>query len=110
MYSASVHCAYYSSFQYTKYILSEYVGINYQQQQNVCRDKDSHKVIYGMMCDKLIDDIVASNIYQGHYKNLKRLRIKADYGTYAINKEEAKQSLRKAEALNQLLHNKYEHK
>jgi hypothetical protein len=106
-----VHCAYYSSFQYAKYILSEYAGVDYRQQKDACYSGDSHKVIWEMVCNELRKiDNASCNICSGHYMALRRMRIRADYDTCVTNEKEAKQSLRKAEALNQLLQNSYEHK
>lgn len=44
-YAASVHCAYYSCFQLSKYKLSDCFGVNYEKQDKLTDNKDSHKII-----------------------------------------------------------------
>ena len=42
MFAASVHCSYYSGFQLSKYVLSQYCAITYKKQEDESRGMDSH--------------------------------------------------------------------
>jgi uncharacterized protein (UPF0332 family) len=106
-FSASVHCAYYSSFQYMKYIANNYLNVSYQT-QNKGTGQDSHKFIWKQIenelmlnCHPIYDDCNTA------YSFLRKLRKKADYLTQAISPAEANKAYTEAYKMNNLLKTNY---
>ena len=52
LFTSSVHCSYYAGFQFTKYVLANFCGIDYERQEKESKGKDSHfkpKIIYKLI-------------------------------------------------------------
>lgn len=79
---ASIHCSYYAVFQYMKYLLANLThgAIPYDKQDEICREKDSHKTIL----DEIRKQLPGGNSRQERnlieaIRALKTFRKKADY-------------------------------
>lgn len=104
MYTASIHCFYYSGFQLSRYVLCNSFGVPYSQQDSESRGKDSHFYVIektGAYLDKRhhIDMLD----YMKFINKLKSLRKKADYSMYEITPDEAFKAQKYAVSLNLLL-------
>lgn len=112
---SSVHCSYYSAFQYIKYFLCNVHNISYQDQEllySIYRNEDkdnkmgSHEfLIY--KCFQYIkeNDEAKSNVFNTNIISLKNQRHKSDYKDKLINENNAKDSLAKAKAIKELIEN-----
>lgn len=89
-YAASVHCAYYSCFQLSKYVLSDCFKLNYQEQNKLTDNKGSHKIIIKELSTELKRiNVFYQTDYSRSMNKLKKLRRKSDYDDEFILKEEA---------------------
>jgi hypothetical protein len=93
MYSASIHCAYYSCFLLVKHILCHKCYISYASQNN--QNAGSHLYIIKLILDDLLakgeDD--AYDIFDTNISELKRLRRIADYENSLISPDESREAL-----------------
>jgi uncharacterized protein (UPF0332 family) len=112
LYAPSVHCAYYSCFQLSKYALKVFAGIDYDQQEeelNHLKLKPSTKFgSHEYVIFKLGNEINRCSketyrIFSTNFKVLKSFRRKSDYLNEAITDEQSKESLRLSNELVQLL-------
>lgn len=79
---ASIHCSYYAVFQYMKYLLANLThgAIPYDKQDEICREKDSHKIIL----EEIRNQLPGRNLKKERnlieaIRALKTFRKKADY-------------------------------
>lgn len=107
LFTSSVHCSYYAGFQFTKYVLANFCGIDYERQEKESKGKDSHFYIQSEM-EKRFEDSERLNFidYNKYFNKLKKFRKKADYSQDFINKEEAEKACSCAEKLIDLLKTK----
>ena len=108
MFAASVHCSYYSGFQLSKYVLSQYCAITYKKQEDESRGMDSHFFV----SNKVSDDLSKKNRfysidYNSYFGTLKMLRKKADYSNKIIKDKDAEKAIEVAKKLTELLTEKY---
>ncbi len=90
MLAASIHCAYYSCFQLSKYMLKLCCGLSYEQQDEESKGKDSHYYIVDKLSDYLNTKSHLSFIeYIKYIAKLKRLRKKADYTDMEVTEDDA---------------------
>lgn len=93
MYSASIHCAYYSCFLLVKHILCHRCYISYANQNN--QNVGSHLHIIGLILNDLSvkgeDD--AYDLFDTNMSELKRLRMIADYENSLISPEESREAV-----------------
>lgn len=76
----SAHPAYYSSFLLMKYLLAHFFSVSYAQQEEMTKNKDSHKMLANKALPCMaIQDTETGNDYLVWYNKLKMLRRKADY-------------------------------
>lgn len=112
LHAPSVHCAYYSCFQLSKYALKEFAGIDYIKQEeelNQLKQKQSTKfgsheyVIYKLGYEINRCSKETYRIFSTNFKTLKSFRKKSDYLDEIITDEQSKESLRLSTELVQLL-------
>ena len=90
LYTASVHCLYYSSFQLSKYLLDVKYGISYSMQDYKSKGIDSHIYIINEVVDKIGFDCRFDGLdYKLFIGKLKMLRKRADYSIDVILEKEA---------------------
>ena len=77
-YTASVHCSYYAVLQYMKYMLANTnkSPVPYTSQSQP--GSDSHDYLLGLIRDRINNPLNARNFVEG-FRNLKKLRVSADY-------------------------------
>ena len=97
LYSASVHCAYYSCLQHIKYILHNKLNFDYAKQDNNT-GKDSHLVIIDEIINKAPTSHQGKEI-QNIIQWLKAERKRADYSVEIISDTESLDVIRKSETL-----------
>lgn len=108
MFAASVHCSYYSGFQLSKYVLSQYCDITYKKQDEESRGKDSHAFVKNETSNDLSQKNRFYSIdYESWYGKLKMLRKKADYSSEIIEDKDAKRAMEVAQKIIGLLTEKY---
>ena len=107
MYSASIHCAYYSCFLLVKHILCHRCYISYANQNN--QNSGSHLYIISLILDDLSrkgeDD--AYDIFDTNMSELKRLRMIADYWNSLISPSESREAVTMADDTLETLKNVY---
>jgi len=103
-YAPSVHCAYYSCFQFLKYLIKEKLNISYQQQSSEISNQRLHTHVY--VKDKILTQV--SNIEPDTNKfrdirtkliDLQLLRIKSDYENVLIDENSSRKALQYSEEL-----------
>ncbi len=89
LYAPSIHCAYYSCFQLSKYIIKEKLNISYNQQSNEIRSTpgvQSHSYVVRKILDQIqIIDRGGYNEIRRKLSDLRLLREKSDYENIEIN-------------------------
>lgn len=76
----SAHPAYYSVFLLMKYLLAHFGSHSYDKQEDISKNKDSHKVISNLALPFMAtQDAETGNDYLYWYNKLKMMRNKADY-------------------------------
>lgn len=97
MYSASIHCAYYACFQFTKHILAQRCCIPYNQQKKEAMDEaiGTHNYVINEILNhlNLKNECDAYDIYHDKMSELKRLRTMADYDNIIISPVEAHKAM-----------------
>lgn len=110
LYSSLVHCAYYSVFQYMKYILWHDYSINYKKQEKTIYNKDWNKELHGSH-KRLITLFISTATYRDKYEvakminELKTYRHHADYEDLEIDDQKAKKSMELLSDLRKTLEN-----
>lgn len=104
--ASSVHCAYYSCLQLSKYFLNNYCGINYTQQYTESRGMGSHNYLIENTSIHLIkkEQYLANRGYRERIFKLKRLRKKSDYSEDSITAKDAQDAYEAAERTLQILY------
>lgn len=106
LFASSIHCAYYSCFQLSKYVLNYFCNCEYDNQDT--KDSDSHKYVINKLCDNLNNKNRFSKIdYLDNINRLRRLRNKADYTDSIITPNDAKIALQSANKAIEILTTKY---
>lgn len=107
MYTASIHCSYYSSFQLSKYLLKTHYDIDYTIQESNSKGKDSHYYVINEISNR-IDSVshIAFLDFNQFISKLKKLRRKADYSVETISEEEATKAYQCANSIMTLFKNK----
>ncbi|GHV20900.1 hypothetical protein FACS1894174_03540 [Bacteroidia bacterium] len=109
MYASSIHCAYYSCFQLSKYVLMGFCGLDYSLQDKESKGKDSHNYIPTKLADNLdAKSHLAFLDYNKYIAKLKNLRRKADYYNKEITPKEAQVALDSAIETIKILTNQYQ--
>lgn len=76
----SAHPAYYSAFLLMKYVLAHFCSQSYEKQDEISKNKDSHKVISNLALPFMArQDAETGSDYLYWYNKLKMMRNKADY-------------------------------
>lgn len=76
----SAHPAYYSAFLLMKHVLAHFCSQSYERQDEISKNKDSHKVISNLALPYMARwDSETGNDYLVWYNKLKMMRNKADY-------------------------------
>lgn len=106
LFASSVHCAYYSCFQLSKYILDKFCGMSYNEQD--IKTVDSHIYVINSLDKNLLKISHISHLdYLSNMNKLKRFRKKADYTIGIITPKEAQDALASAEKIILILTTKY---
>lgn len=106
LFASSVHCAYYSCFQLSKYILDVFCGMPYNKQD--IKTVDSHIYVIKTLDENLLKRSHISHLdYLSNMNKLKRFRKKADYTIGIITPKEAEDALASAEKIILILTTKY---
>ncbi|OAV69841.1 hypothetical protein Barb6XT_00260 [Bacteroidales bacterium Barb6XT] len=97
--ASSVHCAYYSCLQLSKYFLNNYCGINYTQQYTESRGMGSHNYLIDSTSTQLIKDkrYLADIDYRKEIFRLRKLRTKSDYSEDPVTAKDAQDAYEAAE-------------
>jgi hypothetical protein len=112
LHAPSVHCSYYSCFQLSKYALKEFVGINYEEQeeelnqlkQNPSTKFGSHEYVIFKLGNEIKRVSTKDyRIFSTNFKVLKSFRRKSDYLDELVTDEQSKESLRLSTELIHLL-------
>lgn len=94
---SSVHCSYYATFQFCKFILHDHYKISYEKQNTESKCKDSHNYILQSIESKIA---IIGRYYlldfNNYIQHVKKLRRKADYQLDIITIEDAKIAMDKA--------------
>lgn len=92
---ASVHSIYYSIFQLIKYIIKEHLGIDYQVQEKLIKDKqNSHVIIINILKKDIINNHKSSlSQISRDFGELKLRRTIADYQKKGLTQEEIKECI-----------------
>lgn len=108
--TSSVHCSYYAGFQYSKYVLANYCNINYEDQEQQSKGRDSHFFVCQQIGKNIDNKGKHLNFidYNRYYNKLKMLRKKADYSENIINSDEATKALIYANDLIKILNNTFQ--
>ncbi len=95
--NASIHCSYYAVLQYMKYMLAHTTRcpIAYEEQDSSC-GSDSHNFILQNVQNRITDPRNARNFAQ-KVRDLKNIRITADYHIEIVHQERGLECLDKAE-------------
>ncbi len=102
MFAASIHCYYYSCFQFSKYVVNE-SGITYSR-QNEGGGFGSHTRIINETSNLISEfDRVSCLNYLTNMDKLKRMRKKADYSVEVINVDETQNARNWAETVKNIL-------
>lgn len=105
-YNSSIHCSYYALLQYMKYKLatSKKNPLLYEKQDK--KDESSHDYLL-MEIKNRINNPIKERKFSEIFKNLKSLRVLADYGQTDITEDESLECKEQAESaikkLNQYL-------
>ena len=103
-YTESVHCSYYSSFLYMKYILhhipSEKGRVTYNNQE--LKGASSHEYILRLIKERINSLLKRKNI-EASFRYLKDMRNEADYSAKLISAEESCIVKEEAELLKRIL-------
>lgn len=108
-YTSSIHCAYYSVFQYLKYTLTILFETTYKQLYKECRDKKygitSHEFYIDYIKNNRAD--LQSNIELGNFindiGNLRELRNRADYEEDILSSQDSEYAIKTARDLKRYL-------
>lgn len=95
--NASIHCSYYAVLQYMKYMLAHTneSPITYDEQDSSCGN-DSHNFILQKVQNRITNPRNARNFAQ-KVRDLKNIRITADYHIEMVDQESGLDCLQKAE-------------
>lgn len=116
-YCSSVHCSYYSAFQYIKHFIYAVHKINYGEQEELyreyCRTRKKNDYFMGSheflitKCKDLIGvkDKTKSLIFYTNICKLKNYRHISDYKNSLVGEHKAKDSLTQAKATIELIKN-----
>lgn len=110
IFGPSVNCNYYCVFQHIKSTLNNKCNISYETQQKKTRGKDSHKIIISLFKKQLSNSGVEQEDitnFNDTYKNLKLLRIAADYDEEKITSKKANEANTLREELINFIKNEY---
>lgn len=111
---SSVHCSYYSAFQYIKYFICNRLNINYLEQESLFseyrNDNNSTMGSHDFLINKCYNyikenDVAKSNVFNTNIVSLKNQRRYSDYKDKPINEQHAKSALAKANAIKTLIEN-----
>jgi hypothetical protein len=103
MYTASIHCLYYSCFQFSKYVLKKF-GLDYGSQEKESKGKDTHFYIINNTSKKIDTKSHIDFLdFEKNMSNLKRLRKKSDYSVDVITKTEAEKGRQNAMEVEKIL-------
>ncbi len=103
MFSASIHCYYYSCFQLSKYMLKK-SGISYRKQDAESTGRSSHSYVIEKTADILNDNSRLQCLdYNTNMSKLKKMRKKADYTIEKINEEETRNAQNWSTKVNKIL-------
>ena len=111
LFASSVHCSYYSCIQLTKYIIIHKApGYDRVVFNTAVQNVGSHVYLTRIMKEILIDagaSIGEAQDFEDTLTGLKRLRVKADYDEYHINKTTSEDAFTRSEKVNTLLKTKF---
>lgn len=102
LYSASIHCLYYSCFQLSKFALCK-TGVTYDKQEVLSKGRDSHHYVINETAKFLSDSHLDFLDYNSNMNQLKRIRRKADYKEDRITKIEAEKACSMADNVRSII-------
>ncbi|MBR4327141.1 MAG: hypothetical protein IKP73_16625 [Bacteroidales bacterium] len=105
---ASSHSAYYSVFQMMKYVLAQFMGVSYEQQNDTTKGKDSHESLLKIFLNLLKTKVGKPNIIIGIlsiYQSIKKMRSRCDYNTDKYTNEQLLTNVAKAKEFNSKMSN-----
>jgi len=112
MYSASIHCLYYSCFQLSMYALNR-SGTLYEEQARQSKGCDAHHYVINAMATLIKGKSHIGFLdYNTKISKLKKLRKKADYEIGQIEKEAAERAYAMANEITRIINTSisdYEH-
>lgn len=104
-YAPSVHCAYYSCFQLLKYIISESLNIDYDQQEKEIGSEigmNTHSYVTKKILDAISSkekDLNTLRDIRTKLKDLRELRIRSDYKNIQIDESKGRMAIQYSEEL-----------
>ena len=98
--TASIHCSYYAVLQYMKYILAhtDKEPLSYEEQDEQSKGKSSHEYII-VQIKQRIDRPKAAQEFVQALRELRDMRIDADYSSRQFTVEESLECKQQAEGL-----------
>ncbi|MFZ4543418.1 MAG: hypothetical protein ACOYOA_05170 [Saprospiraceae bacterium] len=110
MFSASVHCSYYSCLQLCKHVLISDMGMTFADIEKIANGSSSHKSIIKIVYDDLVFIKRKSYAARNLNRNINRLkisRIKADYGDELLEYHDSIYCLKLAKLIITLINTNY---
>ncbi len=114
IYSASVHCSYYSNIQLMLHILYNDFGktedeINMESRQGSSDEGGFHNWLKNSITRELLEkDFMMVRDFNNFFGQLKNLRVNADYKNLLIIEQKAKNGLDLSKNINEILEEKFE--
>ena len=107
LYSPSIHCAYYSCLQLLKYILKNFIGIEYAVQERAANSGSSggsHNYVINEVFNQIrVHDRLGYGDLKRKVGQLKRLRTQSDYLNVQVTYSESTKALEYAYSVRKYL-------
>lgn len=99
--NASIHCSYYAVVQYMKHMLASdpLRPISLRDQDANAGGADSHNYLITETARRLSQSAKCRRSFQQRVRNLKQLRVVADYKSTVLDQREGKRCLEEAKSL-----------
>lgn len=108
LFTASVHCAYYSAYQMSLYVLYQRYGISPDVISEKAKGVGSHKYVIGTLKNAMAKDSRFDSMnYRNYINTLKRYRKIADYSETMISPDDMSEINNAISSLRHLLTSKY---
>ncbi len=99
--NASIHCSYYAVVQYMKHMLDSdpLRPISLRDQDANAGGAGSHNYLITETATRLSQDATCQQVFRQRVRNLKQLRVVADYKSTVLGQREGKRCLEEAKSL-----------